>query len=592
VHTLRRPVVLVAVAVVVAAVLAVVALWTAQRDRVLPNTRLGGVEVGGMTADEAAAAIAPAAREREQEPVAVVFEDDRLELVPDDLGYRIDDEASVEAALARGRTNPVTDVGVRFASLWRDEAVPFAEELDRDELEARVDDLADDIDRDRFTGAVVADPETLEVTVEQPEGAAEVRRDEAVELIVGALRTPGPDEVELPVDVEDPEIPPADVEAVAAQVEEAIAEPFVLRGDDDELTIEPAQLASLIDVGENEDGTTLELEVTEEQFTEFVGEEASEVFDQSPRDATFTAARTPPASFDDMGSTTWSPVEADVGIEPGREGRELDPALAAEAVTTAVRDGERETAVELEITEPEVSDERAEELRPTHLLSTFTTYYQSGQTRNANIQLLADVIDGTTVLPGEQFSVNDISGERDCAKGYQPAGTIVQGELVDTCGGGVSQFGTTTFNAAFFSGLQLDQWQAHSFYISRYPRGREATLSYPALDVRFTNTTDGAVVVRASHTGSSVTVSLYGQPIAASVSASHGEPTDRREPTTETRDSSELPSGQTRTVQSQGSAGFRVEVTRTVELVGGGTDRQVISTTYEPQNGIVERGTG
>ena len=202
------------------------------------------------------------------------------------------------------------------------------------------------------------------------------------------------------------------------------------------------------------------------------------------------------------------------------------------------------------------------------------------------------MVDGAQVLPGDRFSINGISGERSCSKGYKPAGTIVRGELVDTCGGGVSQFGTTTFNAAFFSGLQLDQWKAHSFYISRYPQGREATLSYPELDVVFTNTSDAPVVVRTTHTATSITVSLYGRPIASRVTATHGDPYDHRPATTETRTTSDLPAGRRRTVQEQGSGGFKVQVVRRVELLGGGTDEQTITTTYQPQNGIVERGTG
>jgi vancomycin resistance protein YoaR len=277
---------------------------------------------------------------------------------------------------------------------------------------------------------------------------------------------------------------------------------------------------------------------------------------------------------------------------PSRDGRAFVPATAAEQLTEAMRAAERTLELEVEVTRPELTTDQAEAGRPTHLLSTFTTYYTEGQVRNANIQRLADVVDDTQVLPGEQFSVNGISGERTCAKGYEPAGTIVRGELVDTCGGGVSQFGTTTFNAAFFSGMQLDQWQAHSFYISRYPMGREATLSFPELDVRFTNVSDAPVVVRASYTPTSVTVSLYGQPVATRVTATHGEPYDRREPTTETRTTSELPAGRTRTVQEEGSDGFTVEVVRRVRLIGGGTDERTITTTYRPQNGIRERGTG
>jgi vancomycin resistance protein YoaR len=591
-HWARHPAVLTLGAVLLLVVVAVAVLWTVQRDRVLPNTSVAGVDVGGLTADEVGGAIDDVARARERDTVTFTFEDERYELVPEDLDYRIDDAATIDAALSRGRSNLLSDLGVRVASLWRERDLALVEVADRQELVDAVDGIADEVDRDRFAGAVSADPETLEVSLEPPLGSVEVRRDEAVAQLEEAILSPGPEELELPVDTTEPPVDPADVEAVAGQLEAAIAEPLVVAGEDETLTVDPAQLVALIDVVESDEGDGLELAVEEETVEEMLGDAASERFDQSPVSARFTPPRSPPTSFSDMGSTSWSPTSVEVGAEEGRDGREFDPADAADALTAAVREADREATIQLLVTEPPLPNSAIDELRPSHLLGTFTTSYSAGEVRNANIQRLADVIDGTQVLPGEQFSINEISGERSCDKGYDPAGTIVQGELVDTCGGGVSQFGTTTFNAAFFAGVQLDQWQAHSFYISRYPEGREATLSFPQLDVRFTNDTDGAIVVRASYTSTSVTVSVYGQPLASSVSASHGSRSDPREPTTEERTTSELASGETRTVQSTGSPGFTVEVVRTVDYLEGGSDSQTITTTYRPQNGIVERGTG
>jgi hypothetical protein len=88
---------------------------------------------------------------------------------------------------------------------------------------------------------------------------------------------------------------------------------------------------------------------------------------------------------------------------------------------------------------------------------------------------------------------------------------VLDGKLSTDIGGGVSQFATTTLNAAFFAGLRLDRHQAHSFYISRYPAGREATVNYLGIDLRWTNTTAAPVLVRASTGPTSLTVALYGQ---------------------------------------------------------------------------------
>lgn len=81
--------------------------------------------------------------------------------------------------------------------------------------------------------------------------------------------------------------------------------------------------------------------------------------------------------------------------------------------------------------------------------------------------------------------------------------------MTDEVGGGVSQFSTTMFNAAFFAGLDLDEYQSHSVYFSRYPYGREATLSMPGPDLVLTNSTDYPVLIWPTYDDTSITVSLY-----------------------------------------------------------------------------------
>jgi vancomycin resistance protein YoaR len=572
-------------------------LWTVQRGAVLPNTTVAGVDVSGMSSDEVREALAPTVAAREGDPVTFTFEDATFEVTPTELGYAIDVDATVEAALQRGRSGLPGDALERVRSLRTERDVPLVERNDDEEIEAWVAEVAEQVDRDRTPGTVEPDPDTLEVRVELPHGSAEVLQQDAVEALRTAMREAGPDELELPVATTPQNVPDADVEAVADQVRRALDGSLELRASGTSLTLEPATIARLIEVVEqrvgpdDEDGgglATLELQVTADRIEDVIGD-AVDRFERAPQDASYGVGRTPPTTFDDQGSTTFRPVPASVEIEPGVDGIGFDAQAAATQLTELLRQGAREAELRVEVVEPGLSTARAEELQPTHLLGTFTTYYQAGQTRNANIQRLADVIDGALVLPGEQFSINDISGERRCDKGYEPAGTIVQGELVDTCGGGVSQFGTTTFNAAFFAGVQLDQWRAHSWYISRYPMGREATLSYPELDVRFTNTTDGAIVVKTSHTDTSVTVSIFGQPLADAVSASHGAPTNRTQPDTQTRTTSDLACGSERQVQGQ-TEGFTVEVVRTVERTDGSTGTDTIRTVYVPQNRIVERG--
>ncbi|MFO7779134.1 MAG: VanW family protein [Nitriliruptoraceae bacterium] len=579
--------------VVVVLVIALGALWFVQRGQVLPNTSIAGIDVSGMTEPQVRDALATTVEARETDTVTFTFEGEEHVLVPREVGFRIDVDETVDSALERGRSGLPGDVVTRLRAFRRPAEFDLVEVTDQDVLATWADDLADELDRPEIRGGVTIDAEEVEVRRTMSQGEVVVDRATTVQLAASAVRAPGTQTFELPADTTEQPIADEEITTTAEDAERALAAPLVLRAEDASLELAPADLAAMLEIEEVGDvpgAIDLQLAISPDRVEEVIGELGAARFDITPTSASYSASRTPPATFDAQRNATFRPVNASVQVEPGRIGREFDAELAATQLTELVRAGTREAQLRLAEVEAEFPTERAEELRPSHVIGTFTTYYTAGQVRNQNIQLLADVIDGTLVLPGEQFSINEVSGERSCEKGYQPAGTIVQGELVDTCGGGTSQFGTTTFNAAFFAGVQLDQWRAHSWYISRYPIGREATLSFPVLDVKFTNNTEGAILVKTAHTSTSVTVSLYGQPRATAVSARHSDRSRPRDFETEIRTTSELFQGQERVLQS-GSTGFTVSVDRTVELVGGGTEQRTITTVYVPQTRIVERGT-
>ena len=567
-------------------------LWGVQAGKVLPNTSVSGVDVSRMTAEEAAAAVSPLVETRREDPVVFTFEDERFSVVPVDVGYGVDVDATVEAAMARGRTGFPGDIAERLRSFNTPSGFELIDSYDHDAAAEWVREVASTVDREVSPGSVTVDPDTLEVDVSLPHGSAEVRVSETIDTLVAALHEPVEEELELPVDTEPQRVSDDDLRATAAQVERAVAGPLELQANDEDLILEPEQIATIIEVTERNlgDGSTVDLMVSTDALIEALEGEDLERFSREPRDASYIANRTPPRTFDAQGSASFSPVPANVEVEPGQTGTRFDPELATEQITELLRAGNRGGELRLETIEADFPTQRANQLKPSHLIGTFTTYHPAGANRVHNIQLLADTIDGAVVLPGEQFSINEISGVRSCAKGYREDGMILRGELVDVCGGGTSQFGTTTFNAAFFAGVQLDQWKAHSWYISRYPMGREATLNYPVLDVRFTNTTPGAIIVKTTHTPSSITVSLYGQPIAETVSATHGSPTDRTEYEEERRPTDELCEDVENVIQS-GAGGFTVQVTRTVDLIDGGNDNRTIRTVYRPQDRIIEVGT-
>jgi vancomycin resistance protein YoaR len=143
----------------------------------------------------------------------------------------------------------------------------------------------------------------------------------------------------------------------------------------------------------------------------------------------------------------------------------------------------------------------------------YTTTYGGEANRLHNVRLVAQLIDNTLIAPGAVFSFNQTTGERTADKGFLEAPVIINGELQTGLGGGVCQVSTTVFNAAYEAGLSIESRTNHALYISHYPLGRDATVNYPDIDLRFKNDTGRWLLLRTFIGSSSLTVNLYGTPV-------------------------------------------------------------------------------
>ncbi|MGE3141650.1 MAG: VanW family protein, partial [Thermoleophilia bacterium] len=196
-----------------------------------------------------------------------------------------------------------------------------------------------------------------------------------------------------------------------------------------------------------------------------------------------------------------------VSVVPSQDGRELDAATTARRIED--RQGTKPVRVAIQGTTPSRSTADARRLRIRELVSEFSTPYACCQPRVTNIKRAAEIMDGTVIPPGGTFSLNEVLGERTEARGFVPAPQINAGELEDAVGGGVSQVSTTTFNAAFFAGMNIVTHAPHEFWITRYPAGREATVSWGGPEMIWENDWDAGALVKAEATDSGITVRIY-----------------------------------------------------------------------------------
>jgi vancomycin resistance protein YoaR len=284
-----------------------------------------------------------------------------------------------------------------------------------------------------------------------------------------------------------------------------------------------------------------------------------------------------------------------VTITQSSAGFGLDmPTLLSDMDYVASQPGLRQVIVPLTALEPTTTTDELTSLGLDGLGAQFTTYYdQTNKPRAQNIMQAAKLCDGTVIKPGEVFSLNQTLGPRTLNRGFDYAPVIEDGVLRLGVGGGLCQFATTLFNAAFFAGLPIVERHPHDFWIDHYPIGRDAQVAYGSQDLRFRNDTSHTLLLRCWAGGGQVTVVLVGstgRTVTFTTSPFYDwvpTQTSRKHPRVITDDT--LPKGIV--TYEQGFAGRTVKVVRTVRQNGRVLFVDSFVSTYAPKDWIERIGT-
>jgi vancomycin resistance protein YoaR len=343
------------------------------------------------------------------------------------------------------------------------------------------------------------------------------------------------------------------VTAIESFARPAMSAPIVVLVDGHPVTITPTVLASALDF--RIEGNALVPVVRKRVLTTALGAEWSN-WTVPARDATFTT------------------VSGKVRVVPSMTGRDVEEEALSNAIVAAMLrpEGERTASVYTVDVEPRLTTQAATDLDLRDRIGHFQTHFPWTWYRAHNIHRAADILNGTIIQPDEVFSLNGTLGKRTAANGFVEGVAISGGRLSMEFGGGVSQVATTTWNAAWFAGLELLQHKPHSFYISRYPVGRESTVSWPNVDVKFRNDTGKPILITTSYYSNHVTVSIYGtrKYEVETITGPRTNPTTFK---TYEDDS-------TTCITQDGIGGFTIEVTRILKQGGVEVSRKVYRTRY------------
>ncbi|MCL2870675.1 MAG: VanW family protein [Coriobacteriia bacterium] len=588
-------------------------------DRVHRNVVVAGIEIGGKTPDEAKVYLNDRLATYAETPVSIQFvpedEEDAGELaieadsedaegsyeegengynwmlLAEDIGLSFDTTEAVDLAYSFGRGGSVLDDFYdRFMSYFEAHRVGLQFSYNEELAAENFEPVREIVNLEPTDSRVVLEDGTF--VVDSGSDGIVLGESELVDLIAEAVLLQNYD-IETVLEAYPRYIDDENAQRAANTANDAIELPVDVNYGERNWTFEPADVAQLIefkrsDRVEDDDillasrepapsaEHSLETFISTDEVSERVIGRLGTDVGSSPRDAQFTVSGD---------SVTIQPSITGSGVDAQQLTLDLSQALMN------VSPEQRSVEVTLRDISPRRTTEDAEAMGINERIGGYTTNFSLGNApRLHNIQLMARMLDGIIVAPGEEFSINGATGYRTAADGFQAAGVIVQGEMSTAVGGGICQVSTTMFNAAMSTGFQITQRINHSVFLSSYNPGKDAAIAAHGPDFRFRNTLDSHVLISTSSTDSSITISFFGTDPGYDIDIRTGTFTRSDFSTTEIRDSA-IPRGERR-VERAGQRGGTVNVYYTVRSGDRVVREQTFTSRYRTVDQIVRIGTG
>ncbi|MFW9051936.1 VanW family protein [Corynebacterium striatum] len=519
----------------------------ANQGKVPRATSVGGVDISSM---ERTAAVEKLERELgdvETKPVNVTSGEKSSQLVPAESGLTLNYQKAVDG-IPDASYNPMTRL---FSFVKATKEIPVAVDIDDTALDGALERVKNELSFAPKDGMLELNNGQLKVT--KPVLGQTVEPDDLKNSITENWLDPAGVEVE-PVEVE-PAINDDAIEAMrTGDVAKALDNPLTINGENNVAgTLRKDEIAQFVSI-EAKDGK-LELKVDTPK--------AQQLFEER-MDGASVPGENAKIAFNG----------GRMVVTPSVDGSVIDWEKTLKDFDKRVKGDERTWDADYKPDPAEYTTEMAEKATFNDTVSEFSTGGFSGAS-GENIRRVAAQVDGAVVNPGETFSLNGYTGPRGTAQGYVESGIIINGHSGTAVGGGISQFATTLYNAAYFAGFEDVAHTPHSYYISRYPAGREATVYEGSIDLQFKNTTNTPVRIETSFGGGKITVRFKGVKTYNVESVNNG----RWATTQPTR----MSVGENCS-PSSGAPGFTTSDTRIIkDLSGREVSRETTTTVYDPQ---------
>lgn len=488
------------------------ALLTVERryeGRVYPSVMAGGVDLGGLSLDDARSLLQAESTARQSQTVTFTYAERTWTPTLAELGISIDVERTVSGAYEVGREETARTRLSNMTSLLRnDQNVPLAVNVNQATLNAWFDAVDADLGLKPHDALLRIDGS--QVTIEPEVEGTIVDRDSSTAIVMQGAQALFIPDGELPVKATIARVRAGDLTEAQALVATALSKPIKLVYGDERWTLEPEELSPFI--------------------TQTV-------------DPTKTGAAAFSVGMDEMRLASWlkellvgkinkDPVNAKVAwneerkgliaIEKSQNGAKLKPITLARGVIGSFWDDKKSVDVPVTVLKPEVDSDNLDSLGVTTRLSVGdSSFVGSNDGRATNINVGVQFLNGTLIAPGGEFSFNRSIGVIDAEKGYVEAAVIAGERIGRDIGGGICQVSTTVYRAALFAGMPITEWWPHTYRLSFYELdgwqpGYDASILQPngdpfsGGDFKFQNATDSWMLVESYTENERVYVIIYG----------------------------------------------------------------------------------
>ncbi|MGA0842365.1 MAG: VanW family protein, partial [Candidatus Nanopelagicales bacterium] len=444
------------------------------------NTKFLSIDISNLTLQDALQTISVNIDDELNKNIVIESSSDSVVINPAELGLTLD----VATTLKQTRLNPFQS----FSALIQGYEVTPVIRLNDVLMKAKLTQLAAGSEKKpRLADIDIKDGQII--TSRQVNGK-KVNWDKTQEAIVASwLREENP--FEIVYDAVEPQITDSDVLTLSSQLENYLSETVIVRSDNRTAIFSRRDIAEVIYFEKNQ--SKIQMHFNQQLIW-------NKLISKLP-------GLDKPIKNADLKVIDETPVltPANFSLKIGsQEFQDLFIAALSDSKT-------REIDLNPFIVRPNIETEQLANLQIVEKVSEFRQNFPPAQYRTDNVSNAAKFIDGTILMPGEIYSMNQTIKERTRENGYVPGIYINNGKFDEGLGGGVSIITTAVWTAAFFAGLEPIEQRAHSIYIPRYQEGIEATVQWGSLDLKFKNNLDSAILIKSKVDLDGVTITMYGK---------------------------------------------------------------------------------